>query len=942
MRRLVRHPGVAAAVFLAFVAPAAAHAASFPPDLRFRSLSTPRVTVHYHQGLEVLAREAAALSSALLERHEARYGVRVGRVQVVLADVEDDPNGFATPLPYPLVHVRAVAPRGADEFGNHDGWLRLVLAHELAHIVHLEEAGGLVRAGRRLLGRAPFLFPNGATPTWMVEGLATYEETETTAFGRGTNPDVRMVLRMEALERGLPRLDEAVGGLDRWPGGTAPYLFGESFLRYMSQRYGPETLPDLSRAHAERPIPFLDDLTARKVTGASFQVRWDEWRAAANADFDAEAARRRARGLTPTRAVTARGVRQYGARFSPGGDRLAYTNRSLTRFRAIHLVRPDGTGDRKLARRNGGSALSWTADGTRIVFDQPDTYRRFSTRFDLHVVDVASGRTRRLTRGLRAKEPDVSRAGMVAFVRQRADRSEVALVPLDGTEPRDLTRSEPGVHWSNPRWSPSGDVIVAARLLPGGWLDLVRLDPATGAATALTNDRAKDVEPAFTPDGREVVYRSDRDGVSNLYAIALEDGRVRRLSNVLGGAFAPDVAPDGRQLAFSAYAAGGYDVHVMDLAAGGEAPAEFRDPYGAAAAEPEPPAGADRAYSAWPHLRPRFWTPYADSAAGDLRLGVATAGADPLFRHAYGLDVHATPRRGDPGVRAYYQYDRFLPTVTAIVEDSRDRLEDERGLQTATRDRSLTLRASVPLVRRVRWSQSVALAWRRERETVVNGRGTEALDLGGLEATWSLATARQYPWSISPIDGTRLRLGYVREAPSLGSDLSLGKLIADARTYARVFGETDTLALGAGGGLTHGGGLRAARSFAVGGFPDGGLLDVLGTNHAVLRGYRDRQFRGSRFAHANVEYRVPLGHPQRGLGTAPVFVRHLHAAVFADAGHAWSDRFRWKDVKTAAGVALGADLVVAHGLPLTGTVGFAQGFAREGESRFYIRAGLAF
>jgi hypothetical protein len=774
----------------------------------------------------------------------------------------------------------------------------------------------------------------------MVEGLATYEETETTAFGRGRNPDVRMVLRMESLARGLPHLDEPVGGLDRWPGGTASYLFGESFVRYLGERYGPETLPDLARAHAEHPIPFLDDLTAQKITGASFNTRWAEWRAAFGAELDAEAARVRARGLTPSRALTTRGIRQYGARFSPAGDWLAYTNRNLTRFRAIHLVRADGTGDRFLVRRNGGSALAWTADGARIVFDQPDTYRRFSTFSDLHVVEVASGRTRRLTRGLRAKEPDVSGQGVVAFVRQQADRSDVALLPLPGGEPRDLTRSEPGVHWSNPRWSPSGDALVAARLRPGGWLDLVRIDPATGALDALTHDRAKDVEPAFTPDGREVIYRSDREGVSNLYAMALADGSVRRLTNVLGGAFAPDVSPDGRQVAFSAYGAGGYDVHVMELAGGGEAPAEFRDPYGAASAVPETPALADRGYAAWPHLRPRFWTPYFASAADDLRVGVATAGADPLVRHAYGLDLHVTTGRGDPGLQAYYQYDRFLPTFTVIVEDSRDRVDDD--LESVTRDRAVTLRASVPVVRRVRWSQTVGLAWRRERETLVNGRGAEALDLGGLEATWSLTTARQYPWSISPIDGTRLRAGYVRESPTLGSDLSLGKVVADARTYARLFGETDTLALGAGGGFTHGGGRAAARSFAVGGFPDGSLLDVLGTNHAVLRGYADRQFRGSRFAVANLEYRFALGHPQRGWGVAPVFVRHLHAAVFADAGHAWTDRFRWKDVKAAAGVAIGADLVLAHGLPLTGTVGFAQGFAREGESRFYIRAGLAF
>src|SRR5262249_29665151 len=95
---------------------AAARAASFPPDLSFRSLSTPRVTVHFHQGLEPMAREAAALATQILERHEARYRHRVGRVQIVLADVADDPNGFAIPLPYPLVSLRAVAPDGSDQF----------------------------------------------------------------------------------------------------------------------------------------------------------------------------------------------------------------------------------------------------------------------------------------------------------------------------------------------------------------------------------------------------------------------------------------------------------------------------------------------------------------------------------------------------------------------------------------------------------------------------------------------------------------------------------------------------------------------------------------------------------------------------------------------------------------------------------------------------------
>ena len=107
-----------------------------------------------------MARQAAAVAEEILVHHEARYGWKVGRVNLVLADVEDDPNGFATPLPYPLVNVRVVAPRGSDDFGNYDDWLRLVLTHELAHIVHLDQARGIIGFGRKVLGRAPFLFPN--------------------------------------------------------------------------------------------------------------------------------------------------------------------------------------------------------------------------------------------------------------------------------------------------------------------------------------------------------------------------------------------------------------------------------------------------------------------------------------------------------------------------------------------------------------------------------------------------------------------------------------------------------------------------------------------------------------------------------------------------------------------------------------------------------------
>jgi len=929
----------AAVVVVATALPVATQAAAFPPHLRFRSVSTSRVTVHYHQGLEAMARQAAALATEILAAHERRYGVRAGRVQIVLADVDDDANGFASPLPYPLVHLRAVAPHGNDELGNYHDWLQVLLSHELAHIVHLGEAHGLVRAARHVFGRAPFLFPNATSPTWIVEGLATYEETEETPFGRGRNPDSLMVLRMAALEGDFPGEDRPVAGLDRWPDGQASYLFGEAFFDDLRDRYGENTLPEMARVHSGRLIPYMDELTAKKVTGATFHALWTDWKRRACAEFEGQAEQRRARGLTVSTPLTHAGVRQVNPRFSPDGEWLAYTSRVLTRFREIRMMRPDGTADRVLTKRNGGTSLSWVPGGRTIVFDEPETHRVFAQYSDLRTVDVASGRVRRLTRGARAREPDVSSDGRrVVFVHQHVGRSELATIGLDGSGLRDLTASEAGVQWSGPRWSPRSDAIVASRWRPGGWLDVALVDPASGAVTALTEDRAKDVEPAWSPRGDYVVFRSDRDGVSNLYAFRVADRALLRVTNVLGGAFTPDVSPAGDRIAFAEYGARGYDLRLMPLDLAGLPAADpFVDPYPAGRAAPPPVDARDRPYRPLPRMWPRFWSPSFDRVSGETRLGIATAGSDPLFQHAYLFNLYRGSITGRVGSFALYQYDRWWPTLLAAVEN---KYEPSTG-GSVRHKQELTLSAAIPVLRTLRSAQSVSLAWRRSHETREQTPTPRALDLGGLEAAWSLGTVKQYPYSISAVDGVRLRVAYLQEDPAFGSDLSLGKLFADARAYVPVLVRGDALALRLGGGTTFGE-RGFTDSYAVGGFPNGSLRDVVGTNGSVLRGYADDAFTGRRVLHANVEYRVPLAHPQHGWRSLPVFVRHLHATAFADTAQAWSDRFRWSAMKTGVGVAVGADLSLNPGFPLTATLGVARGVAEKGETQVYFRTGLSF
>jgi len=407
---------------------------------------------------------------------------------------------------------------------------------------------------------------------------------------------------------------------------------------------------------------------------------------------------------------------------------------------------------------------------------------------------------------------------------------------------------------------------------------------------------------------------------------------------VLGGAFQPSVSADGRRLAFSDYSARGFDIRVAAL---DDSPAPPAVPYvdDRPAPRPDPPAfdGPVQPYRPWATLWPRFWSPWFSLGSDENRFGLVTGGSDPLFRHLWGMRATYGTESGRGNASGFYEYDRFRTTLLASGQATTDVVHD--GLVRTLR---VDLQASLPIRRTVRTVQTLSVSYRRERQQVLGDSGPDSrADLGGVETAWSLASARSYAMSISPVDGGQLRLAWLHESESLGSDVSLQKLTADARWYQRLFGERDVLALRLGGGATIGE-PRFARSFAVGGYPDASLFDVVRTNPAVLRGYSQNAFSGRSFAGANVEYRFPFFSPQRGWRSLPVFLRHLHGSVFFDAADAWTGEWSGAALKKAAGASVGVDSAVGFSLPVTAELTLARGLDTLGDTKVYLRFGVAF
>jgi len=253
--------------------------AKFDPSFVWTTLVTPHFLIHYHQGGEETAKRAAVLA----EDVHARLAPRIkwepkDKTRIVIVDAMDEANGYTTPIPYNQIVLFLTPPSGTQGFGltAYDDWLRLLITHEYTHVLQLDMVTGGPAALQKVLGR--IYFPNLFQPVWMLEGLATYEETEQTSAGRGRSPGAEMTIRTAVLENAFPDLGSAAVFPDSWPAGEVPYLFGEAFTRYIADTYGREKLAEISTVYSGRWFPLLVTSTSRKVLNAEYQDLWNKWR----------------------------------------------------------------------------------------------------------------------------------------------------------------------------------------------------------------------------------------------------------------------------------------------------------------------------------------------------------------------------------------------------------------------------------------------------------------------------------------------------------------------------------------------------------------------------------------------------------------------------------------------------------------------------------------
>lgn len=207
------------------------------------------------------------------------------------------------------------------------------------------------------------------------------------------------------------------------------------------------------------------------------------------------------------------------------------------------------------------------AFATRIAYIRHDGKGKDSS-WNLMIADSDGANTQALVKSSKLlMSPDFSPDGRrIAYVQFEHDKSRIYIQNVDTGERKILLTHE-GINGA-PAFSPDGNRLAVVLSTRPGDPDIYVVDPAANKVTQLTRSPAIDTEPAWTPDGKHIVFTSDRGGSPQLYEIPVAGGKAKRITwNGSYNARAA-VSPDGKSVALVHRENGSLKIGLLDLATG--------------------------------------------------------------------------------------------------------------------------------------------------------------------------------------------------------------------------------------------------------------------------------------------------------------------------------------------------------------------------------------
>ena len=536
-------------------------------------LHSPRFDVHFYPAESLLAADVsrmaerwhARLTPALRDTFDRRSIILYAnspdfqQTNVVSGLIGEGTGGVTE-----SIRGRVTMP-GQSTYGETDH----VLGHELVHVYQYVMAFG---------GEQPGAARGFQTiPLWATEGMAEY-------FSVGRNdPHTAMWMRDVVRRNDMPTLRDLSTNPRYFP-----YRFGQAFWAWFGGVFGDAAIERVYRTAIRQGW----EQSIRAVTGLPSDSLGAAWQRATRDHYLPLIAGRAAPDSIGRSVVSERseGEQNVSPTVSPDGRLMAFfSSRDLFGFTIYVADANTGRIVKKLSSVGSdahfdalsfiASAGTWSPDGERLAFvvqAQGDN--------EIDIFNQRSGDVERRIRvsGVDAiSDPAWSPDGkQLAFSGNSGGMVDLYLLTLENGDLRQLTRGRPAE--LQPAWSPDGRTIAFTTeagpdtdesRLAFGEPRLATLDVASGQVRLLnTPGGGKQINPQFSPDGRDLFFISDQDGFSDIYRLAIASGEMFRVTRVATGVsgitkYSPalSVASGTGRLLFSVFHAAGYTIRGLEL-----------------------------------------------------------------------------------------------------------------------------------------------------------------------------------------------------------------------------------------------------------------------------------------------------------------------------------------------------------------------------------------
>jgi len=486
----------------------------------WHTLSTEHFKIYFYPEMRELAEIGAAYAEESYKIHQQNFNYSL--VDTVPVIFYSTPTHFRETNTTPGLipdgvggFFEFIKGRVVIPFDGSLGNFKHVIRHELTHVFMTAKIANVLSLHKLSTDRMP--------PLWFTEGLAEFLSTE-------WDPTAEMIIKDAVINKYMYGLDE----WEKYYGSFMMYKMGQNALIYLSKNFGNEKILALMEN-----MWISDDFSyvMEKTIGKDYEAFDKEWLAYLKKHCLPE----NGDEINPSRnteSIYSGGFGHKPAYYSDGNKEEVYFIGNRTGYTCVFKINLKN-------RRN----IETVIEGENT--EDFEEFHYFRT-------------------GL-----DISNKGILAFATKSGAADALHLYDVKQEKSITSYHFDNIVQIGSPSFSTEGNLIVFPALDIGGKSDLYTFNLITEKLSRLTNDYYDDRDPDISPDGKNIVFSSDRTayGYNNRYNLFFYNIENNSISYSTSGDqvdFSPQFSPDGSKIVYTSTIGGIQNIWLKELSGSGK------------------------------------------------------------------------------------------------------------------------------------------------------------------------------------------------------------------------------------------------------------------------------------------------------------------------------------------------------------------------------------